>query len=80
MDQYVNIAVSRHELIGLGCVLSAAGSGDAETNARGPVIVHNADASDRVVRPASVHGAIGKLEIGVRDSLASQTNLRREDR
>jgi len=79
MDHNVRVGVGANVLIGLGCVLAAASRGDAKANAGRPVIVRDADKPNGIVRTAAIYGGIAELEIGVRDGLASQTDLRRED-
>lgn len=80
MNENVRVAVGCNELIRLGGVLAAACRGDAEANASGPVIIHNADKSNGIIGSAAINGGIGELEVGVRDGLARQADLRREDR
>ena len=80
MDHNVRVGVRTNVLIGLGCVLSAASRGDPKANAGRPVIVRDADKPNGIVRPTAVYRAVAELEIGVRDGLTSQTDLRREDR
>lgn len=79
MDHNVSVGVRPNILIGLGCVCSSADCGDAKANAGRSIVIRDADKPDGIVRPAAIYGAIAKLEIGVRNGLASQTDLRRED-